>query len=183
MPAQTFMSRFFTPQAGSAATQQPSPDAGEASKKKRKPPATQHSSGKKAKKPATEDKEVHNLVESPVHAPVECADEGLGPESLGPETTKLSKTGCESLELPEIYLDEERHRSTMKMVHRASRKVEADSKSSTPGAAAKYTPMEKQVVTLKARHPGALLAIECGYRFRFFGDDATAAAEVTTSSQ
>ena len=38
--------------------------------------------------------------------------------------------------------------------------------------------MEQQVVKLKESHPGMLLAIECGYRYRFFGDDAVAAAAV-----
>ncbi|KAM0877514.1 hypothetical protein ACQ4PT_035437 [Festuca glaucescens] len=39
-----------------------------------------------------------------------------------------------------------------------------------------YTPLEQQVVDLKARHPGILLMVEVGYRFRFFGEDAAAAA-------
>lgn len=43
---------------------------------------------------------------------------------------------------------------------------------------AKLTPMEQQVVDLKAKHPGVLLLVECGYRYRFFGDDALAAAKV-----
>jgi DNA mismatch repair protein MSH3 len=38
-----------------------------------------------------------------------------------------------------------------------------------------YTPLEKQVVELKARHPGILLLIEVGYKFRFFGEDAKVA--------
>ncbi|CAM9414281.1 unnamed protein product, partial [Ectocarpus sp. 8 AP-2014] len=42
----------------------------------------------------------------------------------------------------------------------------------------KLTPMEQQVVDLKAKHPGVLLLVECGYRYRFFGDDALAAAKV-----
>lgn len=49
------------------------------------------------------------------------------------------------------------------------------------GAAAgrvKLTPMEQQVVDLKAKHPGVLLLVECGYRYRFFGEDALAAAKV-----
>lgn len=50
------------------------------------------------------------------------------------------------------------------------------------GAAAgrlKLTPMEQQVVDLKAKHPGVLLLVECGYRYRFFGEDALAAAKVS----
>lgn len=42
----------------------------------------------------------------------------------------------------------------------------------------KLTPMEQQVSELKAQHPGVLLLVECGYRYRFFGDDALAAAKV-----
>lgn len=42
----------------------------------------------------------------------------------------------------------------------------------------KLTPMEQQVVDLKAKHPGVLLLVECGYRYRFFGEDALAAAKV-----
>ncbi|KAL5812968.1 hypothetical protein ACOSQ3_027918 [Xanthoceras sorbifolium] len=42
----------------------------------------------------------------------------------------------------------------------------------------KYTPLEQQVVDLKAKHPDVLLMIEVGYKFRFFGDDAETAARV-----
>ena len=40
----------------------------------------------------------------------------------------------------------------------------------------KLTPLEAQVVGLKAEHPGALLAVETGYKYRFFGEDAAAAS-------
>ena len=39
------------------------------------------------------------------------------------------------------------------------------------------TPLEKQVVELKSRYKGCLLMVECGYRFRFFGDDADCASQ------
>lgn len=42
----------------------------------------------------------------------------------------------------------------------------------------KLTPMEQQVSDLKAQHPGVLLLVECGYRYRFFDEDALAAAKV-----
>lgn len=35
-----------------------------------------------------------------------------------------------------------------------------------------YTPLEQQVIQLKEQHKDALLAVECGYKYRFFGDDA-----------
>ena len=48
----------------------------------------------------------------------------------------------------------------------------------TAGASGgQYTPLEKQVLALKQKHPGVLLAVEVGYKFMFYGDDAKAAAE------
>ncbi|XP_077378890.1 DNA mismatch repair protein Msh3 isoform X2 [Festucalex cinctus] len=40
-----------------------------------------------------------------------------------------------------------------------------------------YTPLEQQVIQLKQQHKDALLAVECGYKYRFFGDDAEIAAK------
>ncbi|RAL51406.1 unnamed protein product [Cuscuta campestris] len=42
----------------------------------------------------------------------------------------------------------------------------------------KYTPLEQQVVELKAKYPDVLLMIEVGYKYRFFGADAENAARV-----
>ncbi|KAJ2798776.1 hypothetical protein H4R21_003796, partial [Coemansia helicoidea] len=42
----------------------------------------------------------------------------------------------------------------------------------------KYTPLESQVLDEKARHPDMLLAVEVGYKFRFFGEDARIASRV-----
>jgi DNA mismatch repair protein MSH3 len=39
-------------------------------------------------------------------------------------------------------------------------------------AKTKYTPLENQYLELRAANPGVLLAIECGYKFEFFGEDA-----------
>ena len=41
-----------------------------------------------------------------------------------------------------------------------------------------YTPLEQQFIALKARHPDAVLFVECGYKYRFFGEDAEVAARV-----
>ncbi|XP_029998504.1 DNA mismatch repair protein Msh3 isoform X2 [Sphaeramia orbicularis] len=51
--------------------------------------------------------------------------------------------------------------------------------SSAPSRRAKsvYTPLEQQVIQLKQKHKDALLAVECGYKYRFFGDDAEIAAK------
>ncbi|XP_061585427.1 DNA mismatch repair protein Msh3 isoform X2 [Cololabis saira] len=40
-----------------------------------------------------------------------------------------------------------------------------------------YTPLEQQVMQLKQQHKDALLAVECGYKYRFFGEDAEIAAK------
>ncbi|CAL5029203.1 unnamed protein product [Urochloa decumbens] len=46
------------------------------------------------------------------------------------------------------------------------------------GSGKGYTPLEQQVVDLKAGHPDVLLMVEVGYRYRFFGEDAAVAAAV-----
>lgn len=35
-----------------------------------------------------------------------------------------------------------------------------------------FTPLEQQVIAIKKKHLGVLLFVECGYRYRFFGEDA-----------
>lgn len=45
-----------------------------------------------------------------------------------------------------------------------------------------YTPLEQQVLDLKQRYPDVLLAIECGYKYRFFGEDAEIAAKILSIS-
>lgn len=39
-----------------------------------------------------------------------------------------------------------------------------------------YTPLELQYLAVKQQHPDALLCVECGYKYRFFGEDAEIAA-------
>lgn len=43
---------------------------------------------------------------------------------------------------------------------------------------AQYTPLEQQYMSVKTSHPDALLFVECGYRYRFFGEDAETASRV-----
>ncbi|KAJ1906678.1 Mismatch repair protein msh3 [Coemansia sp. IMI 209127] len=42
----------------------------------------------------------------------------------------------------------------------------------------KYTPLEIQVIEAKEQHPDMLLAVEVGYKYRFFGEDARIASRV-----
>lgn len=51
-------------------------------------------------------------------------------------------------------------------------------KQAVNGQVQKMTPLELQVSTLQAQHPDCILAIECGYKYRFFGRDAEVASEV-----
>lgn len=36
----------------------------------------------------------------------------------------------------------------------------------------KYTPLEEQFIRIKSQYPDAVLFVECGYKYRFFGRDA-----------
>lgn len=36
----------------------------------------------------------------------------------------------------------------------------------------KYTPLEQQFLDIKAQYPDAVLFVECGYKYRLFGEDA-----------
>ncbi|GAA5990081.1 hypothetical protein JCM5350_001092 [Sporobolomyces pararoseus] len=42
----------------------------------------------------------------------------------------------------------------------------------------KYTPLEQQVIALKKANPGVLLAVEVGYKYKFFQEDAQTASKV-----
>ena len=48
---------------------------------------------------------------------------------------------------------------------------------SSKKGSAKQTPLEKQVVDIKLKHPDTVLIVEVGYKFRFFGEDARTAAK------
>ena len=41
-------------------------------------------------------------------------------------------------------------------------------------SAKSYTPLEQQFIAIKRQHPDVLLFVECGYKYRFFGEDAEA---------
>ncbi|GAA5910183.1 mismatch repair protein MSH3 [Sporobolomyces salmoneus] len=61
----------------------------------------------------------------------------------------------------------------------SSSSKKSSSKDSSPSASTtKYTPLEQQVVALKKANPGVLLAVEVGYKFKFFQEDAQTASKV-----
>lgn len=41
-----------------------------------------------------------------------------------------------------------------------------------PGKKSKYTPLETQYLEMKKKCPDAILFVEAGYRYKFFGEDA-----------
>ncbi|EST08963.1 DNA mismatch repair protein MutS-like, N-terminal [Kalmanozyma brasiliensis GHG001] len=59
----------------------------------------------------------------------------------------------------------------------ASNKTKGKGKAADPDAGPTYTPLEKQILELKAAHPGVLLIIEVGYKLKFYGEDARIASK------
>lgn len=55
---------------------------------------------------------------------------------------------------------------------------EAVNRSSKGRKVVKYTPLESQIVKLRAQHPDVLLLVECGYKYRLFDRDAAVATQV-----
>lgn len=45
-------------------------------------------------------------------------------------------------------------------------------------AKTKYTPLETQYVALRQKHPGLVLVVECGYKYKLFDSDASVASKV-----
>jgi hypothetical protein len=55
-------------------------------------------------------------------------------------------------------------------------KSRSSSSSSSSSALPSFTPLERQIVALKRAHADAVVLVEVGYRYRFFGPDAEVAA-------
>ena len=55
--------------------------------------------------------------------------------------------------------------------------AQGKSSASTRKGASKLTPMEKQYLDIKRKHLDAILIVEVGYKFKFFGEDARVAAK------
>lgn len=59
-----------------------------------------------------------------------------------------------------------------------SKKAMVKERSGGLDAAKQYTPLEQQFMAIKAEHSDCLLFVECGYKYRFFGEDAKTASKV-----
>ncbi|KAJ8303888.1 hypothetical protein KUTeg_017471 [Tegillarca granosa] len=54
-----------------------------------------------------------------------------------------------------------------------------NSKSNVKKIKTKYTPLEQQFLEIKEKYSDCVLFVECGYKFRFFGEDAEAIQPAT----
>lgn len=70
--------------------------------------------------------------------------------------------------LDDIFLHPSKNPSNNSAINDASKK--------TPST--KLTPLEQQVLDLRSLYSDCLLLVECGYRMRFFGEDAQIASKV-----
>nr|XP_023679827.1 DNA mismatch repair protein Msh3 isoform X1 [Paramormyrops kingsleyae] len=57
-----------------------------------------------------------------------------------------------------------------------AQKNSSDSSSINRRTKSIYTPLEQQFMDIKGQHKDVLLCVECGYKYRFFGEDAEIAA-------
>lgn len=84
-------------------------------------------------------------------------------------------------DLTGIEFDEKKHLQFAKAVLGAldsEGDMDSQQKITSSFTKVKYTPLEQQIIDLRSQHPDTLLMVECGYRIRFFGDDAVIAAKV-----
>lgn len=108
-------------------------------------------------------------------------EEKLDFETIRERCGKYANTLAEDMEVQsmtdeELHDEDEKMKGTNKGNNSISRFEKSSSKPpnslSDKKIKIKYTPLELQVVELKEKYPDALLFIECGYKYRFFGEDA-----------
>ncbi|XP_049722674.1 DNA mismatch repair protein Msh3 isoform X2 [Elephas maximus indicus] len=61
-------------------------------------------------------------------------------------------------------------------IHQKDKTLTSDPKPSNKRTKSIYTPLELQYIEMKQQHKDVILFVECGYKYRFFGDDAEIAA-------
>lgn len=82
-----------------------------------------------------------------------------------PAPTRSSSKG------QEVDKDAANNDSTMLATLKRNRKGQLIAPDGTP-----YTPLETQYLELRRQHPGVVLCVEVGYKFKFYGDDAHVAS-------
>ena len=68
--------------------------------------------------------------------------------------------------------DDAKHSSQCVVTKSPSQSLNRTLQNSTKPSKPSYTPLERQVVDIKRQHADLFLFVECGYKYRFFGNDA-----------
>ncbi|XP_027103815.1 DNA mismatch repair protein MSH3 isoform X1 [Coffea arabica] len=105
------------------------------------------------------------------------ASSGHTPQSLFPKPSKKPKLSPHTHNPIPPLSNPTLHEKFLKKLLEPSQELLETSKNQ-PIVNPKYTPLEQQVVELKAKYPDVLLMVEVGYKYRFFGEDAENAARI-----
>ena len=119
-------------------------------------------------------------------------DSGEDDEATNQKKQKLHQQFVKKLGKPDSIIDIKRRNHTLdEAEHQGEDNLEDEdveneppsksktlgqSKKSAPKKSSKLTPMEKQVLDIKNKHLDTLLAVEVGYKYKFFGEDARIAS-------
>lgn len=105
-------------------------------------------------------------------------------EDSDPDVMVVEERSSASENVPSYSDSDSSHPSnsashSAKKAARRRSKSGVDSMSELPGPSSRqYTPLEQQYIAIKAKFPDAVLFVECGYKYRFFGEDAEIASKV-----
>ena len=89
------------------------------------------------------------------------------------EQSSVPSSSHESNSIPHMLP----HTTSNPQSHTSSKSIVCGNGKSGCGSKKTYTPLEQQFLAIKAKHPDTILLVECGYRYRFFGEDAEVAAK------
>ncbi|GFY80121.1 DNA mismatch repair protein Msh3 [Trichonephila inaurata madagascariensis] len=80
---------------------------------------------------------------------------------------------------PKVPISQEQQETTTQELSKAEMNTSENFKlNDTADKNLKYTALEKQYLELRSKYPDALLLIECGYKYRFFGKDAETVSKI-----
>ncbi|GAA6022808.1 hypothetical protein JCM11491_006414 [Sporobolomyces phaffii] len=107
----------------------------------------------------------------------EADEEETDPESEGQADSKRNIRGKDVKGKGKAHVQGEEGSALASRFSRFAHQKPTSTKGDS-SAAVKYTPLEQQVLALKKENPGVVLAIEVGYKFKFFQEDAQTASRV-----
>ncbi|XP_065189219.1 uncharacterized protein LOC135819863 [Sycon ciliatum] len=102
------------------------------------------------------------------------------PASSAPSSSSTSdiKASIAAFSSPASHVSTSVSSRTLLSLSSVSSRLTSSPSSSSCAKGSPYTPLEKQYMAIRDANPGVLLMVECGYKFRFFGEDAEVAARV-----